>query len=204
METGIDWSGRLPEDDFLARLYDLASIPSTDARMSNAAGDIHQHRVNWRDWDDHWIFHDARFNLLWTTDQEFLKFLCETVHPVVRTDSGKARDIVAAYNTELRRDGWQLSESRMISGRPVFAPERVGARTEIFEEPTGWQKVDRQFQEVRLRLDTAVSEEQCQAVGLFCREVLISGAQTVYDSARHPSLDGVAPSACWKLFLTEN
>jgi hypothetical protein len=194
MESGTDWSGRLPEDDFLARLYDLASMPSTDSRMSNAAGDIHQHRVNWRDWDDSWIFHDTRFNLLWAADQEFLKFLCETVHPVVRLNSDQAREIVAAYNAELRRDGWQLSEVRLISGRPVFAPERVGARTEVFEELTGWQIVDRQFQEVRLRLDTAVSEEHFQAVGLLCREALISVAQAVYDAVRYPPLDGIAPS----------
>jgi hypothetical protein len=71
----------------------------------------------------------------------------------------------------------------------------MGMRTEVFEEPTGWPKVDRQFQEVRLRLDTATSEEQYQAVGLLCREVLITVAQTVYDAARHPSVDGTAPSA---------
>lgn len=46
----MDWAGRLREDDFLARLYDLSAMPSTDHRMSNAAGDTHQQRVNWRDW----------------------------------------------------------------------------------------------------------------------------------------------------------
>jgi len=48
---------------------------------------------------------------------------------------------------------------------------------------------------VRLRLDTARSEEQYQAVGLLCREVLISCAQEVYDPTRHPSDDGVAASS---------
>ena len=195
IEATIDWAGRLNEDDFLAGLYNLTSMPSTDNRMSNAAEDIRQHRINWRDWEDFWIFHDPRFNLLWTTDHELLKFLCEMVHPVVRPVAAQASIIVDIYNSELRRDGWQISESRQISGRPVFAAGRIGSRTEIFEDPTGWQIVDRQFQEVRLRLDTAASEEQYQVVGLLCREVLISVAQTVYDSDRHPSLDGVAPSA---------
>jgi hypothetical protein len=40
----------------------------------------------------------------------------------------------------------------------------------------------------------AETEEQFQAVGLLCREVLISVAQVVYDPRRHPSEDGVTPS----------
>jgi len=192
--AAVDWAGRLPEDDFLARLYDLTEMLSTDHRMQNAAGDIFQHRINWRDWPDDWVFYDSRFNLLWASDEAFLRFLSETVHPVVRPDSNAARAIVAAYNEELARDGWSLAEIKQISGRPVFAPQKMGQRAQVFEEPTGWQKVDRQIQEVRMRLDTADSEEQYQAVGLLCREVLISAAQEVYDSDRHTTLDGVAPS----------
>src|SRR5262249_20342839 len=67
-----------------------------------------------------------------------------------------------------------------------------GAR--VFEEPTGWSRVDRGVDEIRLRLEQAENEEQFQAVGLLCRETLISLAQVVYDSQRHPSEDGVAPS----------
>lgn len=192
--SGTDWAGRLNEDDFLARLYDLTALPSTDHRMENAAGDIHQHRVNWRDWENDWVFYDDRFNLLRASDRDFLRFLCETVHPVVRRDPEQARELVTAYNRELAADGWSLVEVKQLSGKPFFAPQRIGERVEVFEEPTGWQKVDRQLQEVRLRLDTAESEEQYQAVGLLCREVLISVAQEVFDRASHPSTDGVEPS----------
>lgn len=192
--SSVDWAGRLPEDDFLARLYDLTAMRSTDHRMRNAAGDIHQHRINWRDWEDDWVFYDSRFNLLRAPDDEFLRFLCETVHPVVRPDPDEARQLAAAYNHELVADGWSLVETNQISGRPLFAPQKIDQRTQVFEEPTGWRKVDRQLQEVRLRLDTAESEEQYQAVGLLCREVLISVAQEVYESERHSSQSGVAPS----------
>lgn len=190
----VDWSGRLQEDDFLARLYDLAALPSSDYRMNNAAGDIYQHRINWRDWDDDWVFYDSRFNLLHASDQEFFRFLCETIHPVVRPDTERAGELADAYNKELAADGWQLVVTKQVSGKPVFAPQKGGNRTEVFEKPTGWQKVDRQLQEVRLRLDTADSEEQFQAVGLLCRETLISVAQEVFDPARHALTDGVAPS----------
>ena len=44
---------------------------------------------------------------------------------------------------------------------------------------------------MRLRLDTADSEEQFQAVGLLCREVFISVSQEIFDSERHPIDDDV-------------
>jgi len=47
------WEGRLEEPDFLARIYDLDSMPSTDSRYKSAVGDIWQHRVNNpEDWPD--------------------------------------------------------------------------------------------------------------------------------------------------------
>lgn len=60
--------------------------------------------------------------------------------------------------------------------------------------PTGWQRVDRAVGELRDRLAAASTEEQFQAVGLLGREVLISVAQAVFVSERHPTEDGVPPS----------
>jgi hypothetical protein len=185
----IPWAGQMQEDAFLGRLYDLAHIPSTDNRYNDAGKDIWKHRVINEDWDDDWVFYDPRFNLLWATDEEFLRFLCETVRPVVRPSTEQAKSIVAFYNMELKADGWQLVETKQISGRPVFNYDRLGFRSAIFEQPTGWQKVDRQIHEVRTRLDTAKTEEQFQAVGLLCREVLISVAQAVFDPSRHITND---------------
>ena len=69
-----------------------------------------------------------------------------------------------------------------------------GTGAQVFEEPTGWPRVDRAIYEIRRRLEQAETEEHFQAVGLLCREVLISVAQVVYDPQRHISGDGVAPS----------
>jgi hypothetical protein len=193
--TNGGWSGRLQEDDFLSRLYDLESLPSDDGRYKTAAGDIWKHRVMNTDWDDHWVFHDSRFRIFRAPDEEFLRFLCETVHPVVRPDSDAARVLVAQFNEELARDGWEIYEHKQLSGRPVFAARKAGTRVAIFDEPTGWPKVDRQMDEVRSRLHEASTEEQFQAVGLLCRETLISLAQAVYDAERYPSTNGVAASA---------
>jgi hypothetical protein len=55
MVEKINWAGRLEEQEFLARLFDLSSLPSTDGRFGNAAGDIWQHRsLNPTDWSDDW------------------------------------------------------------------------------------------------------------------------------------------------------
>jgi len=81
--------------------------------------------------------------------------------------------------------------------RPLIEALEPGAKfegTRVFAEPTGWAKVDGQLDEVRRRLAEASTEEQFQAVGILCRETLISLAQTVYDSQEHASVNGVEPS----------
>ncbi len=60
---------------------------------------------------------------------------------------------------------------------------------------TGWERVDRTIGEIRRRLADASNEEQYQAVGMLCREALISLAQQVYEVDRHPSEDQVKPSS---------
>ncbi|MCK4622703.1 MAG: hypothetical protein KAT62_10885 [Desulfuromonadales bacterium] len=64
----------------------------------------------------------------------------------------------------------------------------------IFEEPTGWMRVDRGMAETKKRLVQASTEEQFQVVGLLCRETLISLAQTVFVKGEHETTDGVEPS----------
>lgn len=64
----------------------------------------------------------------------------------------------------------------------------------VFEEPTGWLRVDRSIGEIKLRLVQATTEEQFQTIGLLGRETLISLAQVVYIADIHPTNDGVDPS----------
>lgn len=123
---GVTWAGRLEEPEFLARLYDLSRLPSNDSRCEHAGADIVMHRIRWNDWADDWVFEDPRFALLNASDEMFLKFLCETVHPEVRPDAATARKLAAEYNRELANDGYALVEIKQISGRPVFASERAG------------------------------------------------------------------------------
>lgn len=88
-------------------------------------------------------------------------------------------------------------QSRRTFVSEMFAPllKRLSTgRPEEFES-TSWARVDRTVGELRQRFASAAAEEQFQAVGLLCREALISVAQAAFDAARHRPVDGVAPSA---------
>lgn len=126
MVEQVNWSGRLEEPEFLARVFDLSSLPSTDGRFSNVSGDIWQHRVNNDDWEDDWVFYDRRFNLMGCDDEIFLRFLCETIHPVVRPDATEVERLCQLFNSFLKNDGFQLVEKTRISGRPVYVGRHVG------------------------------------------------------------------------------
>jgi len=86
--------------------------------------------------------------------------------------------------------------SRRIFVGEIFNPLLNRIRTGRVEnyEATGWERVDRNVGALRDRLASSANEEQFQAVGLFCREALISLAQAVYVAEQHPTLDGVAAS----------
>lgn len=116
----ISWHGRLEETDFLSRLYDLENIPSTDGRFNNALGDIWQHRINNYDWDDNWVFSDSRFNLMHCDDVTFLQFLCEMLHPIVRSDTTEVTKLHQLFNEYLSKDNFELVEKTRISDRPIF------------------------------------------------------------------------------------
>lgn len=126
----ISWNGRLEEPEFLSRLFDLKSLPSTDGRFKDAYGDIWQHRMNNLDWDDYWIFSDKRFKLLDGDDEIFLRFLCETLHPVVRTDTEEVEQLHQRYNLILQNDGYEIISKTKMAGRAIFIARQIGLRPE--------------------------------------------------------------------------
>jgi len=75
-----------------------------------------------------------------------------------------------------------------LAGGPTLGP------SEPSREPTGWNKVDRIVDTIITSLAKATAEEAYQAVGLLCRECLISLAQAVFDTKKHTPTDGVQAS----------
>ena len=83
---------------------------------------------------------------------------------------------------------------RQLFGAAIDATSRRSSLPSEPRDATGWERVDRALSKARTQLKTASDEEDCQAIGLLCREVIISLAQAVYDARIHESLDGVKPS----------
>lgn len=102
-------------------------------------------------------------------------------------------------------DRWKKGDLPSYQSRRIFIAdlydpllEQLRAMSEgqlAPPEPTGWPRVDRVISDLRQKVDGAENEEEFQAIGLLCREALISLSQLIYDVDRHPTLDGVQPSA---------
>jgi len=180
---GINVFGRLGEVDFLHRLFDLDNLPSGDGRFENAAGDIWQHRVNNFDWDDDWFYHDERFRLMDGDDEVFLRFLCETIHPVVRSDATECERLCQLYNHYLTNDGYELVVKARMSGKPVFAGRYIGtsavpgvamAKEVLTEADTGY--VAQQI----TRMEAAVNNDPDLAIGT-AKELIETCCKTILD-----------------------
>src|SRR6266700_3595230 len=113
------FSGRLGELDFLERIWDLSSMPSTDPRFSDAHWDIWQHRIRNADWDDHYLLYTC-LELLRCDDETFTKFLENCIHPLIVPDKEELNELLTLFNESLRRDGFVLREASRLSGKPVY------------------------------------------------------------------------------------
>lgn len=181
----IDWAGRLEEPDFLARIWDLADMRSTDGRFKDAAGDIWQHRVNNpQDWEDDWVFTDSRFDLMHGDDETLLRFLSEMVHPAVRPDVDEARALVETINKKLAADGWALVEVEQVSGRPIFGGRRIkGAKqpTTALKLPEYKRLRDPQvFHEHLRRIDAGLANDPPAAIA-SSKELVESACKVILD-----------------------
>jgi hypothetical protein len=129
----VDWAGRLDEVAFLKRVYpELDEMPSTDHRFGSASRDIWQHRINNpQDWEDDWVFDDERFDLRSGTDELFIEFLCQMLHPLVQPNGEEVRSLLMDFNEFLAADDWEIVEVSQVSERPVFE----GRRREAVKAP---------------------------------------------------------------------
>lgn len=78
---------------------------------------------------------------------------------------------------------------------PVIRYLQAGTiRSEAVPEPIGWDHINQVQDKIRSRLTSGSGEADFQSIGLLCREVLITVAQTVFDTDRHPPLDEIEVS----------
>lgn len=163
----ISWYGSEEQMSFLGRLYDLNSMPSTDHRYRTAFEDIRQHTYNNYDWEDDWIANDNRFMLLSGPDDTFLKFLSNTLHPKVRTNSLEHDLLLQDITAALAPLGWRMQEVRKIAGRSVYEAVKVTTGTQVIASATGLaKKLDApHFHKEVARINRAIDTDLGQAIG---------------------------------------
>lgn len=192
----INWSGRVNEPDFLARLFDLEKIASYDIRFKTFYGDVYQHRINNYDWDDDWIFTDDRVNLLRCSDQDFLRFLCETIHPAVRSDYEESLILLNEYNRNLKNDGYQIVEKEKISGHSVYIGRHIFDNTQIIKKDDILNKLSSEYimQQISA-MELAIDKSPYIAIGLakelietVLKNILSESGQIINDDWNIPQL----------------
>jgi hypothetical protein len=176
----VDFSGAQGDIDFLGRLYDLKSLPSYDTRFETADGDIWQHRQNNFDWPDDWIFGDPRFNLIGCPDAEFLRFICEMVHPVVRPDAIEASAIVSHLNEQLELVGWRLVEDQKIAGRAIYSPQKTSEfHSQIIRATTVAQVLSSNWMQTEIRrIQDSIDSDPALAIGT-AKDLIESCCKTI-------------------------
>jgi hypothetical protein len=201
----IHWAGGLDDVDFLERLFDLKTLPSTDSRYPDAASDIWQHRINNDDWPSDWIFGDSRFKLLTCSTDVFLNFLCEMVHPVARPDRNQATKLVAHFNDQLRKEGWKLHEVEKIAGRPRFVAERIrsGTPNVVARAHTAADSLDAAHMHKEIeRIERMVDSDPALAIGT-AKELVESCCKSILTKRRIPFSRGADLPELTKLLTKE-
>ena len=194
----VKWYGRIDDVEFLGRLYDLEALPSYDGRYKAASGDIWQHRFNNDDWEDDWVYDDTRFDLIGGPVEMFLRFLCEVVHPVVRSDRNEALKLVSEFNDQLRREGWHLVEEEKIAGRPRFVakPLQLTDGRSVSRARAVADALDASWMQKEIeRLENAVDRDPALAIGTAkelvescCKSILEKRGVTIPRKADLPKL----------------
>ncbi|MEO0968558.1 MAG: abortive infection family protein, partial [Cyanobacteria bacterium J06639_18] len=192
------WAGRLEDSEFLARLFNLERLPSTDHRFRNAKEDIWQHRINNHDWMDNWVFNDPRFNLLYCDDEMFLRFLCQTIHPVVRSDVEEISRLKQAFNKLLCDGGYEIVPKTEMSGRPVYTARRIqlSGESNLSSLKQKFNGTDANYVLGQItRMESAVDNDPSLAIGTakelietICKTILSERKQEVKGTLDLPKL----------------
>jgi hypothetical protein len=187
----IHWAGRLEDSEFLARLFNLEVLPSTDHRFRNARDDIWQHRINNHDWFDNWVFNDPRFNLLRCDDELFLRFLCETIHPVVRSNVEEVERLRQAYNLLLTSDGYEIIAKTQMAGRAIYTARRIqlSINSNVKSLKQKFDGTDTNYVLGQLtRMESSIDNDPSLAIGT-AKELIETICKTIL-SERGQAIDG--------------
>jgi hypothetical protein len=152
--------------------------------------------VNWpNDWEDGWVWSDRRFNLLHCPDDIYLHFICDTLHPAVRSDEDEYQKLLGIYNKRLAQDGFELFVSEYISTMPVYSFRKTTFGTEYIESKQATIKkyLDTDYVRGKIKIMTnSIASDPDLAIGTS-KELI----ETICNSIL--SNKGIAPQKEWEL-----
>lgn len=186
----INWSGTLDETKFLTRLYNLQKLPSYDGRFKNFEGDIWQHRINNNDWDDYWIFDDDRLNLSECDDEDYLKLLCEMLHPLVRSNYEETAKMIEAFNEYLKNDGYIIEESEKKSGKSIYGARLLNEKNKpIFRKEEIIQKLSTEYVKQQITsMEASIETTPYIAIGI-AKELIETVLKTILNESGENYVD---------------
>ena len=105
--------------NFLASIWELRLLPSTDARFEDLSGDIQQHIINNNDWDLDTLFIE-KLSLLEDNDR-FQKFIEQVISIDYNENESDSSILVDAINELLNKERYELSIYNYTdNGRPIY------------------------------------------------------------------------------------
>jgi len=194
-------NGRLDEVAFFSRVFNLNDLPTTDYRANqfpDMAADLWQHRVrNPTDWPDDWWVTDDRLDLLHVSDETFLRFLAEIVHPIVRPETAEREPYLDVFNRHLAPEGWEVGVVGQVGAHLVYGGRRLdGVPPAVAGEARELARMlgEYVFQQVR-RMDASIPNDPDLAIGTakefietVCRTILQERRIGIPDDDDFPAL----------------
>lgn len=145
----IDLAGQLRDDlELLEPIFPLEDMPTIypELRRSQKTlrADIERHRVEHDDWTNAELL--THLGVTTCSRRRVFALLERIVDPMVRADEAQA-EIVERLNEFLQRDGYELAQTRKVSGYAVYAVRLCSA--------TGESPADRELTAQFQKLDNA-------------------------------------------------
>lgn len=109
--------------EMLAKVWPLASMKNAYSAEGNLEASLYQHTVSFGDWDNKTTLEEV--GLLTCSQKKFFEFLEGVTHPLACSGETQ-RELVAALNTHIIRDGYVLEISGTVSGHPFYGVKPKG------------------------------------------------------------------------------
>ena len=139
--VSVSWHGDLSEIEFIKRITDISKIQVENKAFKTFEEEYKFHREIANDYSQFYFFESDRLPFKNSNSEEFLKIICEIIHPEVRCEDGYWKELMVRMNSLINADGYELYVSNTISGRSVFSARKITFATDDFGLTQGLERM---------------------------------------------------------------